>query len=288
MAFAAVGFAQSEDSCGVGVPVNVITSSNWTITLAYKVSLKGQSLQRTGDVNCDSCGCVFDLGRMAKINDKSYLIMNVDLPYYSMADWFCSGNAIGPNAAGIALNDVWVWFGDTVVDFAYDTPHLDSWKLKGFMDEKTAGKKDKQVKALYALTWFTSYSNSDSGNVGEFSEMDEFQFPPAPHLTVPDRDMQTQTLSMQLLSDGNKVMALNKLIGDKDCADDLIPVPMKFDGCLHGFVDWYNPHVNCWEHLNLDVSLRLDKGLTKCLNSCTVPPTTDGCGFDNPTGGAAF
>jgi hypothetical protein len=285
MAFAAVGFAatttSSDDPCGVGVPVNVISDSNWTITLAYKVSLKGQSLQRTGDIQCSDCGCVFDLGKMVKINDKSYLIMNVDLPSTSMSDWFCSGDAIGPNAAGIDLNDVWVGFGDTMVDFKYDTGHLNSWKLKGFMDEKSAGKKPSQVKALYALTWFTSYSNSDSGNATDFYQNDSYQFPPAPHLTVPDRDMQTQTLSMQLLSDGNKVMALNKLVGDKNCSTDLIPVPMKFDGCLHGFVDWYNPHVNCWEHLNLDVSLRLDRGLTKCLNSCSYTPPSNGCDYGN-------
>jgi hypothetical protein len=286
MAFAAAGFAADvEDICGVGVPVNPIDET-WTITLAYKVSVKGQSLQRTADVDCGDCGCIFDLGTMAKINDKTYMIINVDLPVASMAEWFCSGEAIGPNAAGIDLNNVWMWFGDELVDFE-DTGHLDSWKLKGFMDDKTADKKVKQVKALYAMTWFTSYSGSESGNEEMFFDEDAFQFPPAPHLTVPTRDMQTQTLSMQLLSDNNKVIAVSKLVGDKDCTDMLLPVPMQFDGCLHGFVDWYNPHVNCWEHLNLDVSARLDKKLTKCLNTCTIV-IDDGCDFENPTQGTAF
>lgn len=286
MAFAATGFAvESDDICGVGVPVNVISVQNWTITLAYKVSLKGQSLWRTADVIPGDESCVYDLGTMAKINDKTYLIMNIDLPIND-ADWFCTGPAIGPNVAGIDLNNVWVWFGDELVDFYNETEALDAWKLKGFVDDKTAGKGAKKAKALYALTWFTSYSDSDSGNDGEFDVEYAYQFPPAAHLADPTRDMQTGTMSMQLLSDGNKSIALNKLV-DKNCGDSLVPVPMSFDGCLHGFVDWYNPHVNCWEHLNLNVSARLDKKLTKCLNSCTVP-VDPGCDFDNPTTGYDF
>jgi len=164
-AMAFVGaWAAVADECGVGVDVNEIDSSNWTVTLAYKVSMKGQSLQRTADIDCGTeCGCVFDLGKMQKINDKTYLIMNVDLPVSSV-DWFCSTVAIGPNAAGVDLNNVWVWFGDELVDFAAETYSLDSWKLKGFVDEKTVDKKEKQVKSLFALTWFTSYSDSCDGS----------------------------------------------------------------------------------------------------------------------------